>query len=183
MSDYTQDWFSHNIPIWERVVLAQLPPGPVRWLELGSFEGRSASWVHDKVIAPRGGSLTCVDTWYLDDYAQRFDANMAGKTFEKVKSRTLPWLMGNHQGRRFDVIYVDADHDAKAVLMDAALSWRLLRQGGFMIFDDYKWKHPDPAAHVDPKVGIDAFIDCWKHHLAVCHRGYQAIVQKTGSGG
>lgn len=179
MNDFTADWFSHNIPIWEAEVLAKLPPGPIRWLELGSYEGRSACWVHDRVIGPRGGILTCIDIWYRPDYEQRFDANMAGKTFEKVKTRTQPWLMENQDTRTFHVVYVDADHDARSVLMDAALAWPLLVPGGFMIFDDYAWKHPDPAGKVEPKVGIDAFLACWKHHLTVRHKGYQVIVQKT----
>jgi len=179
MSDYTVDWFTHNVPIWEREVLAKLPEGPIRWLELGSFEGRSATWVHDRVIGPRGGTLTCVDIWYKPDYEQRFDANMAGRAFEKAKSRTHPWLMDQRGRQKYHVIYVDADHDARAVLLDAALAWELLLPGGFMIFDDYAWEHPNPAGVVEPRVGIDAFVSCWRHHLSVRHKGYQLIVQKN----
>ena len=151
MPEYTSDWFSHNIPHWQRHVIEKLPAGPIRWLELGAFEGRSACWVYDNVIAPRGGTLSCLDSWWKDDYEQRFDANMAGKTIEKIKSRTHPWLMQNQGKRTFQVIYVDADHEAKSVLLDGALSWPMLETGGFMIFDDYTWNHPEPKG----KVGLE----------------------------
>jgi predicted O-methyltransferase YrrM len=178
MPEFTSDWFSHNIPHWQRHVIEKLPAGPIHWLELGAFEGRSACWVHDNVIVPRGGSLSCLDSWWKDDYEQRFDANMAGKTIEKIKSRTHPWLMQNQGKRTFHVVYVDADHEAKSVLLDAALAWPMLETGGFMIFDDYVWQHPEPKGKVPPKVGIDAFIACWQHQLVVCHKGYQLIVRK-----
>jgi len=176
---FTADWFSHNIPHWNRHVLAKLPEGPVRWLELGAYEGRSACWVYDNVIKPRGGRLTCVDSWWKKDYEERFDANVAGRDIEKVKSLTHPWLMHQQGLRTYNVIYVDADHNAKSVLLDAALAWTMLEPGGFMIFDDYTWTHENQQGVVSPKVGIDAFLVCWQHHLALCHKGYQVIVRKN----
>ena len=43
MTDYkfTQDWFSHNIPVWEQLKgLLSGEPGERGFLEIGSFEGR-----------------------------------------------------------------------------------------------------------------------------------------------
>ncbi|MCZ6464828.1 MAG: class I SAM-dependent methyltransferase [Proteobacteria bacterium] len=38
-----------------------------------------------------------------------------------------------------DFIYIDGCHEAACVLLDAVLSWDLLKVGGTMIFDDYVW--------------------------------------------
>lgn len=173
--EFTTDWFTHNIPIWKREVVDKLT-GPVDWLELGSFEGRSARWVNENVQINK---MTCVDFWgNHPNVEKRFDHNTEGLGIEKVKSLTHPWLMAN-QDRHYDVIYVDADHEAKSALLDAAIAWNMLRLGGYMIFDDYLWKHDEPEGKVPPKVGIDAFLDCWKFKLSVIHRGYQVIVKKT----
>ena len=176
-TEFTTDWFTHNIPVWMREVVDRLE-GPADWLELGSFEGRSARWVMENVTINR---MTCVDYWgNHPNVERRFDHNTEGLGVEKVKSLTHPWLMQN-QDRRYDVVYVDADHEAKSALMDAALAWNMLRLGGYMIFDDYLWQHDEPDYKVPPKVGIDAFLDCWKHKLCICHKGYQVIVRKTAS--
>src|SRR5689334_1832948 len=41
---YTTDWFSHNIPNWEKY-LSAFNAGPVKYLEIGSWEGRSANFI------------------------------------------------------------------------------------------------------------------------------------------
>ena len=64
MTDYkfTQDWFSHNIPVWEQLK-GLLPQGQKRsFLEIGSFEGRSAVWIIENMMNP-GDWIDCVDTW------------------------------------------------------------------------------------------------------------------------
>lgn len=57
---FTQDWFSHNIPVWEQ--LATLLPERKSLLEIGSFEGRSAVWIIENMMNP-GDWIDCVDTW------------------------------------------------------------------------------------------------------------------------
>lgn len=39
---------------------------------------------------------------------------------------------------RFDLIYVDGNHEFKEVLYDAVVSWNLLKPNGLLIFDDMK---------------------------------------------
>ena len=84
MTDYkfTQDWFSHNIPVWEQ--LATLLPEHKSFLEIGSFEGRSAVWIIENMMNP-GDWIDCVDTWEgseehkngeLSGAEERFDHNI-----------------------------------------------------------------------------------------------------------
>lgn len=65
----------------------------------------------------------------------------------------------------FDIIYIDADHEPESVLEDAVLSFRKLKKGGLMIFDDYGWGGPDLTQR-----GIDAFVS-----------GYHKRIQVLGS--
>lgn len=39
----------------------------------------------------------------------------------------------------FDLVYIDGSHLRLDVLSDASMAWRLLREGGVMVFDDYEW--------------------------------------------
>ena len=41
-------------------------------------------------------------------------------------------------GRSFDLIYIDGSHRRDDVMVDSLLAWSLLREGGFIIFDDYE---------------------------------------------
>jgi cephalosporin hydroxylase len=62
----------------------------------------------------------------------------------------------------FDFIYVDGSHQAADVLTDAVLSFKLLKVGGVMVFDDYLWSEQLPSGKDllrCPKPAIDAFVN------------------------
>lgn len=185
MSTYTEDWFTKRIPEWKNVIVPQLADRPVNWLELGSYEGRSAVWTLENILTHPQAQLTCVDLW-RGDYEKNFDANlapyMAHGNVEKLKGDCFDILAQlTCEKRVFHGIYVDADHQAKSALTEAAIGWRMLAKGGFLIFDDYPWKHPtahDRKTKLPPKPGIDAFLECWQYEMRVLHKGWQVIVQK-----
>ena len=62
MSDYqfTKDWFNWAPAVWEQ--LAAHLPERKSFLEIGSFEGRSAVWIIENMMNP-GDWIDCVDTW------------------------------------------------------------------------------------------------------------------------
>jgi predicted O-methyltransferase YrrM len=83
----------------------------------------------------------------------------------------------------YDVIYIDGSHAKEDVLEDAVLSWRLLKPGGMLIFDDYRWAGLFVQGTTDeptdfPKTAIDAFIECFGEQLDVIHNSYQVLVRK-----
>ena len=74
----------------------------------------------------------------------------------------------------FDFIYIDASHNAEDVIFDAVNSFRYLKTGGMIIFDDYNYGKC--------KVGIDCFIETHKQYLdnhLDKFNDYQMIVEKT----
>ena len=200
MSEYqfTQDWFSHNIPVWEQ--LATLLPGKAGkriFLEIGSFEGRSAVWLAENVMAD-GDELRCIDTWEgseehsaetVQGIEDRFRHNVfvAAEKFPcrrifQSKSTSVQelahWLVEAPEDLpTFDFIYIDGSHIAKDVLTDACMAWPLLKQGGIMVFDDYLWGESRDILH-RPKMATDFFVNVFAEGLDIVHIGHQFAVRK-----
>lgn len=175
---YTMLWHDKHAAVWESVVLPVLPSGPRRWLELGSYEGKSAEWTLQHAIR-KGDELVCVDLWRNADVEKRFDQNVRLHVTAFKESHESFLLRQIRDGRTFDVIYVDGDHNAPAVLSDCVLGWKVLRPNGVMIFDDYRWAGFEfrPRA-IAPCVAIDGFLASHATQLRVLHKGYQVIVQR-----
>jgi predicted O-methyltransferase YrrM len=81
------------------------------------------------------------------------------------------------QHKEYDFIYIDADHTAVSVLLDAELSWLLLKSGGIMAFDDYQWGQHLPASK-SPKLGIDLFLERHAGEYELLESGLQVWIRK-----
>lgn len=186
--DFTVDWTSGNFDTWRRVI----PAADVRSaLEIGSWEGRSALFFLNHCPNCR---VTCIDTFKggrehhgmdaLASIEARFDSNLAGygSRVEKIKSRSVPALdrLGE-EGRAFDLIYIDGSHARDDVVMDSFLAWRVLKQGGLLIWDDYRW-----AADVDvresPQQAVDFFLAVYADELDILVATSQVIVRRLAPG-
>jgi predicted O-methyltransferase YrrM len=192
--EFTNNWFAHAPEVWEHLI-PMLPgtPGERSFLEIGSYEGRSAIWIAENMM--RGDdSLFCVDTWKggeehsqedMDAVRQRFVRNM-----EKLGNRkNLYWHYAQEtsvmalgemlqESYVFEFIYIDGSHQAKDVLTDACMAWQVLSPGGIMVFDDYVWGQPRDILH-RPKLAIDAFVNIFAEDLTVLHVGNQLVVKRN----
>lgn len=183
------DWHSINIPMWEEH-LSQLLDyhGRIDALEIGSFEGRSAIWIQRNMLRYRDSTLTCVDPWDAQDKvlanrakeAERiFDLNMVpfADKLRKVKSDSLTALCREvMSGRFYDFIYVDGCHEGSVALTDLLLCWQLLKEGGFLVMDDYQWS--SDLLRAQPKDAYNAFISVRPSGLRVIHIHRQVILRK-----
>jgi predicted O-methyltransferase YrrM len=100
MTDYkfTQDWFSHNIPVWEQLK-GLLPQGQKRsFLEIGSFEGRSAVWIIENMMNP-GDWIDCVDTWEGSEEHKNGELNGAEDRFDHNIIAALNCQSAQHRSR------------------------------------------------------------------------------------
>lgn len=190
MTDYifTEDWFDFHIPVWN-VVLKDLKDKPdIHMLEIGSFQGRSAVWLLENILTHETSSITCIDTFegsveHCDaqkkDMFDIFIHNVKGfgdkvTVYRGFSHHVLKQL--KHEDK-YDMIYVDGDHHASAALEDAVLSFRLLKKGGIMIFDDYLWEpHRPPLER--PAPGINAFYAIFNDKIRLLHYHYQVIIEK-----
>jgi len=178
---FSTDWFSAREATWREHVLPFLPDHP-SWLEIGSFEGRSACWIADNVP---GVSITCVDPFFpryenVCEYERTFDDNTAGRV-TKEKSHSFGYLVqAALNGRRWHGCYIDGDHEAKGVLEDFVLAWRCVSPGGVIVLDDYPWKFPSADdRRLPPGPAIDACLKIYGSRLNVLHSGWQVILQKV----
>jgi predicted O-methyltransferase YrrM len=187
---FSADWTTWHFGNW-REWLHPLRAAPVRILEIGSWEGRSALFFLNYFPACR---LTCVDTFggnvehHRNEYfaalvpetERKFDANLAAFAgrFEKRKGASgtvLPQLA--IEGRQFDILYVDGSHRAADVYSDAALSWPLVAKDGIVIFDDYEFDQMEGELE-RPKLGIDVFLAAIDGQYRLRHKGYQVAIVK-----
>ena len=192
--EYTHDWFSGTIPVWNAIFDQHKPRN---LLEIGSFEGRSACYIIEKCAAIIGGgaTLTCVDTWegsvehqsggpvasVMSEVERRFDHNTTialskasnRVTLRKIKQSShdaMAKMIAAGQLQSFDLIYIDGSHEAPDVLADAVLAFQLLRPGGVMIFDDYLWSMHRPGTQdvlLMPKPAIDAFMNIYQRKMQI----------------
>jgi len=195
MSDYqyTKDWFSWSPGIWEQLIPHL--PGRKNFLEIGSFEGRSAVWTIENMVED-GGEIYCIDTWEggaehtpedMEGTELRFHNNILTvreafpeRKVSKLKGLSTQWIPSLIcEKLKFDFIYIDGSHLAKDVLTDACMAWPLLKPKGFMVFDDYAWKPQGFTLLQRPKVALDAFVNMFEDELTIAHSGYQLIVRKV----
>ncbi len=177
---FTEDWFTHKIPLWEKTLKSIKGKPNICYLEIGIYEGRSLLWMLENILTHPTARATAIDI-FPDNLEERFLANLelSGladkvrviKDRSQIRLRNLPF-------ESFDVVYIDGSHIAKDVLTDAVLSWDLLRDEGFIIFDDYKWRRDLPLVQ-RPKLAIDSFIENFGPDLEVIHHGSQVVIQKT----
>lgn len=178
---FTSDWVSNKAEKWKELLAHLIGKPNLRFLEIGSYEGRSACWWCENVLTHPTSKLICIDPWTKHpEREKRFDQNTKrfGKKVDKRKgfSRSLlPKIPDNS----LDAAYVDGCHEAGPALLDGILTLHKLKVGGLMIFDDYE--HPggglEKLVHL-PREGIDAFLRLYDYRINVLHRGWQVVVQR-----
>ena len=140
---------------------------PIQYLEIGTFYGANLLTVAKTYAAHPESKLHCIDPW--EDYAEYpeyknqqpaiYDTFLSNIEKSGVKDKIVVnrgysnQELLKMQDDFFDVIYIDGNHEPEFVLEDAVLSFRKLKKGGIMIFDDYGWGGPDLTQR-----GIDAFV-------------------------
>jgi predicted O-methyltransferase YrrM len=174
---------------WMRLVpIDEFRSRPISYLEIGTFFGANLLSVAVSYGAHPGSILHCIDPWEdYDEYPEY--KGQQSSTYESflrnVKASGHGHRVVVHRGFSnelipsfdnsfFDIIYVDGNHQPEYALEDAVLSFRKLKVGGFMIFDDYGWGGPDLT-----KKGVDAFMSGYQERITILGTsGTQVFVRK-----
>lgn len=160
----------------------------IQYLEIGTFYGANLLSVAESFGAHPESKMYCIDPW--EDYAEypeyknqqttiydTFLSNIekSGAKEKFVVKRGYSNLeLLKLEDDFFDIIYVDGNHEPEYVLEDAVLSFRKLKKGGIIIFDDYGWGGPDLT-----QCGIDNFISGYHkriENLGMCNN--QVFIRK-----
>lgn len=112
---------------------------------------------------------------YLERYSKLVDGNKEekfqsyyDKVFKEVtalfadvpcieicRATSSQWFEEQWDGELFDWVYVDGDHSYEGALYDLEMSQKIVRKGGLIIGDDYKWRGPGGKPGV--KKAVDEF--------------------------
>ena len=182
MSDLP-DWFSaYAKPNFERFLIPLAGQGNLTFLQLGAYTGDASLWLLDNIPDLM---LIDVDTWEGSDEEvhKKLDFSAVERAYDdKIKGRTV-----KNKGTSveflvkslfdYDFVYVDADHTAASAFIDGELSWRNLKSGGLVAFDDYQW-----GSHLhsfkSPKLGIDLFLERHAGEYELLESGLQVWIRR-----
>ena len=164
----------------------------LKFLQLGAFTGDASVWMATNILSDiHKHRLFDVDTWRGSDEPDHksMDFNDVYETYiAKVKPThlvtayrmtTVEFLTSDKcRFGNYDFIYIDADHTTVGVLLDAELSWPVLKRGGIMAFDDYTWQHESGDPRLAPQVGIDLFLHRHQGEYELLAKNTQVWIKK-----
>jgi predicted O-methyltransferase YrrM len=184
---FSRDMFTDRIDTWTKVMTPFVGKPDLRYVEVGVFEGRSVVWMLENVLTHPSSRVTAIDI-FPEDLEQRFRANVAltGRA-ESVTTLVGPSLelLPTLQPGSVDIAYIDGSHTADDVLADAILVWRLLRDGGVLVFDDFLWvgrgQEKLLPPELRPSLAVAAFLTTHRNTIEVLHNDYQVIVRKVAN--
>jgi predicted O-methyltransferase YrrM len=178
--EFNNDHFTYQIPNLE---LCKSILGPIEHaIEIGNHEGRSACWIMENMLSPTG-QLCCIDPFNSLPTKALFEQNIskAVSNMQSYKIMTdysyvaLARLIS--QRRQFDFIYIDGAHHNHEVITDAVMSWKLLKDGGILVFDDY-FPLTDGKIPPSPKTAIDSFQGLFSKDFELLFTNTQLGVRK-----
>jgi predicted O-methyltransferase YrrM len=172
---YTEDFTTPHIAFWKMLFkehISQDRINPMAMLEIGSFEGQSTKWFIQNLLHQQKDKIHCIDPhwWNPGDAESKFwrsilEANGISKLtkHKNIAERAMAQFFPE----TFDVIYVDGNHNGKAVLLDALNSFRVVKVGGIILFDDYTMPANTAWGNFDnsTKKGIDTFVDFYRSSI------------------
>jgi len=167
-------FFTDHITVWEEI-LSSLKGNPNVTLEIGALYGGSSVYILEEFCKKEGSHH-----YIMDINTNEFIEN----NIEPYKDK-LTYLLGESsdsfkkftEKNVFDLIYIDGNHMSKYVLEDAVNSFYILKNGGYMIFDDFGggWEQ---EPHMQVKTAVESFVHSYGKYLDVVHQGYQLIIRK-----
>lgn len=186
---------------WKRLLGHWIDKPNLRFLEVGTFEGRAACWLLQNILTDSSSELVCIDdfSWALEapvvtgifknlfdvcgfagtaSSSEAFDNNIAAigaqdRVVKKVgKTRDELKKLG---GDSFDMIYLDCASGAPEQLEDLALCWPLLKENGFLFIDDYGGPHEWEEG---VRRATDSFFSVFADEYECVESGFQFVVQK-----
>ena len=135
------DYFSINAYYWDLIINKNFKE--FSYLEIGSWEGNSASYILKNFKTKK---VFCVDVWDTNNDSPKqeernrfesfiFNLKKFKERFSFFKGTSDKFFKNNSQ--KFDVIYIDGWHEANQVYKDINNSWDCLNVNGIIICDDY----------------------------------------------
>ena len=161
---------------------------PIKYLEIGVRYGGFMFSVEKTYGFHKDSKLYGIDPWedypeygeYISEQKDIYKSFLKNLANFPNNNKIIPIRGYSHKELSrfpddfFDIIYIDGNHEPDYVMEDAVLSFRKLKKGGFIVFDDYGWGGEDMV-----KKGVDGFLQ--GYHKKIKYIGEyltQVFVQK-----
>ena len=187
---FTQNTFTDRIPSWTKLLNEFKGKPGVNYLEIGTFEGRSALWVLENILTHPTSQLTIIDAFEEHTYKTFLsNINLSG---EATKFKILTGL-STHKLRELpfnsiDFAYIDGSGKGIVMLSDLVGTWNIVKVGGLIICSRYSLNgalrkalglQPDDPG---PHEAIDAFLKLYNPYISVLtSQEGQVVFRKTRS--
>lgn len=148
---FTRRWFKvRNQKTFSTFLPDQYPPDkPYRMLQIGVFEGYDLAWMMQNCMGHPQSFVLAIDPWLA---TRKIDQDGMNKIFNRAIHNLSPWrqqidimrtgsqdfLSRLDQDNTFDLAVIDGDHESGAVYEDAINCLRLVKPGGWLLFDDVR---------------------------------------------
>tara|TARA_B100000242_G_scaffold176790_1_gene126775 strand:+ start:617 stop:1399 length:783 start_codon:yes stop_codon:yes gene_type:complete len=179
------DWFSDNFNVWKKF-LSHIPN--FKYLEIGTFEGRSALFVSQFNFK----KIVCVDPYIDYNETEQYNFKMSDvlesvkKKFDKINSKDIKLIREKSDfffsinKDKFDIIYIDGYHKHDYVKRDFINSMTCLKEGGILICDDFLWIKYEKLEQ-NPLGAILECYETYKDDLKILFINHQIIFQKKSN--
>ena len=149
-------------------------------IEIGSWEGRSAIYIADNMMGD--GNLTLIDLGVkIQTLYKNLQKHPKSKKIEILQGESFDILSKLAEKKEtYHFVFIDGSKSSCDNLYALLVAERILKKGGFIVVDDYRWNRNHEKNERDtPKLGVDLFLKttllCEPYDLT----GYQAIIMKT----
>jgi hypothetical protein len=172
---FTKDTFTDKISSWTKLLNEFKGKPGINYLEIGTFEGRSALWVLENLLTHPTSKLTIIDVFEENNYKTFVsNVNLSGEA-NKFKIMTG---LSTHRIRELpfnsvDFAYIDGSGKGIIMLSDLVNTWNLVKVHGLIICSRYSLNtalrkalnlQPDDPG---PHEAIDAFLKLYKPYVSV----------------
>ena len=172
---FGSNFFEKFIPNWASHLKHISGQPNIVGIEIGVLHGDCSVYCAEQIANGEGSIHYAVDI-HETDYFKNNTSPYKNIIFKKGFSYDVLRHFPNDNFA--DYILIDGSHLAIDVLADAVLSWKLLKDGGILIFDDYGWGIHTTDEKQKPKLGIDAFLSAYTGHYEMIEMGWQVFIKK-----
>jgi hypothetical protein len=125
---------------------------PIKVLEIGAYHGANVCCLTKTHAIHSDSEIHCVDPWR--DYEQypeykdtqntnysKFIHNISQLHYTDLNKIHIHRMKSEEYAKRFqdesfDIIYIDGNHEKLFVFEDAMISHKMIKKGGWLVFDD-----------------------------------------------
>ena len=194
--------------IFNRLVTEYKDKPNVRFMEVGCFEGVSTVYFLKNMLTNPSSNIVCINPLGQEPTPENkkngwghnpdqdplrrktpktiyevFKGNVLDKYEDKVifHRENSDTALRKYSSPEFDVIYLDGLHYSTAIISDLIMAWPLLKNGGYMLLDDFGMDMYESRFNLDSCFfGISSFMNIFQGQYEVVNGpNYLIALKKT----